>query len=138
MVMKHSVGMQSNRGERGQSMVEFALTLPLLAVLLFGIIQYGFLFSAYMTLRHGMHVAARTYSTGSVTNTPKTVVCSAITPLLDCGRLSTPVVAYTTNGSINSVTVSGTYGVPLIIRFVVPGAVSNTKTITASATYRSN
>jgi hypothetical protein len=115
------------------------LTLPLLAVLLFGIIQYAFLFSAYMTLRHGMHVAARSYSfTGGITNTPKSVVCGAITPMLDCGRLGTPVLTYTTNGSIPSVTVSGTYGVPLIIRFVVPGAVSNTKTITASATYRSN
>jgi aspartyl-tRNA(Asn)/glutamyl-tRNA(Gln) amidotransferase subunit A len=44
--MKH----HSRRGERGQSVVEFALvSLPLFLVLL-GIIQFGFIFNAYVTV----------------------------------------------------------------------------------------
>jgi Flp pilus assembly protein TadG len=121
-------------------MVEFALTLPLLALLLFAIIQYGFIFNAYMTLRHGMHVAARTFSLagGGVTNTPKSVVCAAVQPMLDCSRLGTPTVTSTNLGTVSAIQVSGSYGLPLIVRFVVPGATGNTLTITASATYRSN
>ena len=119
-------------------MVEFALTLPLLALLLFGIVQYGFIFNAYMTLRHGMHVAARSLALPGVTNAPKDIVCGAVQPMLDCGKLGTPTVANTTVGSISSVQVSGSYGLPLIFRFVVPGAAGNTLTITASATYRKN
>lgn len=126
------------RTETGQTLVEFALTLPLLALLLFGIIQYGFIFNAYMTLRHGMHVAARSLSLPSVTNSAQSIVCGAVQPMLDCGRLGTPTVTTNTVGSISSVQVSGNYGLPLIIRFVVPGAVGNTLTITASATYRRN
>jgi Flp pilus assembly protein TadG len=124
---------------RGASMVEFALVLPLLAVLLFGIIQYGFIFNAYMTLRHGMHVAARTFAlSGGVTNTPQDIVCFAVQPMLDCSRLGTPTVTSTNVGTVSATTVSGTYGLPLIVKFVVPGATGNTLTITASATYRTN
>jgi Flp pilus assembly protein TadG len=123
---------------RGQNMVEFAMTLPLLALLLFGIIQYGFIFNAYMTLRHGMHVAARSIALPGVTNSPKDIVCGAIQPMLDCSNLGTPTVTSNTVGAISAVQVSGSYGLPLIFRFVVPGANGNTLTITASATYRRN
>jgi Flp pilus assembly protein TadG len=122
----------------GSSLVEFALTLPLLAVLLFGIIQYGFIFNAYMYLRHGMHVAARSASLPGFTNTTKSVVCQAVTPMLDCNRLTVAKPFSNTVSSVTSVTVTGSYGLPLIIRYVVPGAVGNTYTLNAGATYRSN
>lgn len=125
-------------GCRGSNLVEFAMTLPLLALLLFAIIQYGFIFNAYMTLRHGMHVAARSLALPGVTNSAKDLVCGSIKPMLDCSRLGTPTVSNTTVGSVSSVQVTGSYGLPLIIRYVVPGAVDNTLTITASATYRKN
>jgi Flp pilus assembly protein TadG len=36
--------------DNGQTMVEFALVLPILLVLLFGIIQFGITFKDYVTL----------------------------------------------------------------------------------------
>src|SRR3712207_7744081 len=38
------------RSESGQTFVEFALALPILIVLLFGIVQFGIAFHSYITL----------------------------------------------------------------------------------------
>jgi hypothetical protein len=47
------------RSERGQSMTEFALVLPLLVVLLFGIIQFGITFNNYISLTDAVRAGAR-------------------------------------------------------------------------------
>lgn len=46
-------------GRKAQSLVEFAITLPLVALLLFAIIQYGLIFGAHISLRNASAVAAR-------------------------------------------------------------------------------
>jgi Flp pilus assembly protein TadG len=45
--------------ERGQTMTEFALVLPMLIVLLFGIIQFGIAFNNYVTLTDAVRAGAR-------------------------------------------------------------------------------
>jgi Flp pilus assembly protein TadG len=52
------------RSERGQSLTEFALVLPLLAVLLFGIIQFGITFNNYITLTDAVRAGARKGTVG--------------------------------------------------------------------------
>jgi Flp pilus assembly protein TadG len=47
------------RSERGQTMVEFALVLPILLVVLFAIIQFGILYNHYITLTDATRVGAR-------------------------------------------------------------------------------
>lgn len=47
------------RSEKGQSMVETALILPLILILLFGIVDFGRIFHAYLTLDHAGREAAR-------------------------------------------------------------------------------
>jgi Flp pilus assembly protein TadG len=47
------------QSERGQTMTEFALILPLLVVLLFGIIQFGIIFNNYVTLTDAVRAGAR-------------------------------------------------------------------------------
>ena len=49
---------QRNR-ESGQTMVEFALILPTLAILLFGIIQFGIAFNNYLTVTDAVRAGAR-------------------------------------------------------------------------------
>jgi Flp pilus assembly pilin Flp len=46
--------------ERGQTMVEFTLVLPVLLVVLFGIIQFGITFSNYVALTDAVRAGART------------------------------------------------------------------------------
>ena len=47
------------RNEQGQTMTEFALVLPVLALLLFGVIQFGILFNNYVTLTDAVRSGAR-------------------------------------------------------------------------------
>lgn len=49
----------SIRAQRGQTMTEFALVLPLLALLLFGVIQFGIAFNNYITLTDAVRAGAR-------------------------------------------------------------------------------
>jgi Flp pilus assembly protein TadG len=130
-------------GRSGQSLMEFALALPLLALLLFGIIQYGFIFSAYMSLRHGAHVTARTLSMAGSTFTSSnaTVIArSAIAPMLDASNLVSPVTVSSPNvgGTTNTVRVAMTYNLPLVVPFVVPGSSGGVLRLNAEATYRRN
>ena len=127
-----------NRRISGQALTEFALTLPLLALLLFGVIQYGFIFNAYMTLRHGTHVTARTLALLGNTNTAQSVLSQAISPVLQPANLGSVTSMQTFVGSAPAITVSASYNLPLIISFVVPGVAGNNLTITTQATYRSD
>ncbi|MDX6396687.1 MAG: hypothetical protein QOJ43_95 [Gaiellaceae bacterium] len=47
------------RNDRGQTMVEFALVLPVLCLVIFGIIQCGLLYNHYITLTDATRVGAR-------------------------------------------------------------------------------
>jgi Flp pilus assembly protein TadG len=47
------------RRQDGQAMVEFALVLPILLLLIMGIIQFGIVFSHYVTLTDAVRAGAR-------------------------------------------------------------------------------
>lgn len=108
-------------------MVEFALVLPLLAFVLFAIIQYGFIFAAYVTLRNASAVTARY----AILSNPSPSISqiqavgrSAVTPMLSTnGNL--PTVTVLTNQTVGGVSgatsVNIQYHLPLIVPFVVPG-----------------
>jgi Flp pilus assembly protein TadG len=49
----------SLRKEQGQAMTEFVLVLPLLALLLFAVIQFGILFNHYLTVTDAARAGAR-------------------------------------------------------------------------------
>ncbi len=50
---------QDIRSDSGQTMVEFALVLPLLCLILFGVLQFGALYNDYITLTDASRVGAR-------------------------------------------------------------------------------
>ncbi len=47
------------KNERGQTMTEFALVLPVLALVLFAVIQFGIVFNNYVTLTDAVRSGAR-------------------------------------------------------------------------------
>lgn len=53
-----------HRPRKGQALAEFAITLPILLILLFGIIEFGRIFQAWITLQNSARQAARYASTG--------------------------------------------------------------------------
>src|SRR5450432_3024317 len=54
---------------RGQTLAEFALTTPILLMLLFGIIEFGRIFQAWVTLQNAARAAARYSVTGNYDHT---------------------------------------------------------------------
>lgn len=53
------------RNRRGQTLTEFALTLPIVLLLMFGIIEFARIFQAWVTLQNSARVAVRAGNTGS-------------------------------------------------------------------------
>lgn len=49
----------SGRHERGASLVEFALLMPLLLLLVLGTIEFGYVLGQYNEVRHGAHEGSR-------------------------------------------------------------------------------
>jgi Flp pilus assembly protein TadG len=52
------------KSEKGQSLVEFALIVPVLVLLLLGIMDFARIFHAYLTIDHAGREAARAASIG--------------------------------------------------------------------------
>ena len=61
---------QRLRSSDGQTMVEFALVLPLLALLLFGVIQFGIVFNHYLDLTDAVRAGARVAAVSRQTSDP--------------------------------------------------------------------
>lgn len=54
----------ANRSQSGQSLLEFALVLPVLALMLLGIVDFGQIFSRWLVVEHAARDAARYASLG--------------------------------------------------------------------------
>jgi Flp pilus assembly protein TadG len=65
------------RNERGQTMVEFALVVPILCVVLFGILQFGALYNDYVTLTDAARVGARKAAVSRQSSNPSGAAVAA-------------------------------------------------------------
>jgi Flp pilus assembly protein TadG len=65
------------RREDGAALVEFALILPVLVLLLFGLIDFGFIYNDYLQVRQGVRDGARQ---GAVANFGTTTSCNGFAP----------------------------------------------------------
>jgi hypothetical protein len=59
-------------------MTEFALVLPMLALLLFGVIQFGIVFNNYITLTDAVRAGARKGAVGRHLNDPEGAVVAQV------------------------------------------------------------
>ena len=64
--------------ERGQSLVEFALALPILVLLLFAVIQFGVAFNNYVTLTDATRAGARKAAVGRRLPNPQSTTITAV------------------------------------------------------------
>ena len=75
------------RGEQGAELIEFALTLPLLLLLVLGIIEFGFLFQEYEVVTNAAREGARLGALTSSANYTEDDVKARINDYLDAGGL---------------------------------------------------
>ncbi|HVD12207.1 MAG TPA: TadE/TadG family type IV pilus assembly protein [Gaiellaceae bacterium] len=66
------------RSEQGQSLTEFALALPVLALLLFAVIQFGIVFNNYVTLTDATRAGARKAAVGRQLSNPQGATIAAV------------------------------------------------------------
>jgi Flp pilus assembly protein TadG len=75
------------RGEEGQALVEFAIVLPVLCLLLFGIMQFGLLFYNYIDLTSATRDGARRVAVARASNLTvddvKSTIASSTTVVRD-------------------------------------------------------
>jgi Flp pilus assembly protein TadG len=66
------------RSQKGQSVTEFALALPILALLLFAVIQFGITFNNYVTLTDATRAGARKAAVSREQTNPSSLTTTAV------------------------------------------------------------
>lgn len=101
-----------SRNEEGQALVEFALVLPLLVTLLFGIVQFGIVFHDHLVLTDAVRAGARTAAVSRTAPDPVADSAAAVRRAaanLDPAQLAVSVAAPDGWRRGRDVTVSATY-----------------------------
>jgi Flp pilus assembly protein TadG len=120
------------RNEQGQTMTEFALVLPVLALILFAVIQFGIVFNNYVTLTDATRAGARRAAVSRQDPNHDAAVIAAVRNSasdLDSSKLSVPPPSSTwQSGSDVTVTASYPYSISLLGMVVKSGRLSSTTT----------
>lgn len=117
--------------QRGQTMTEFALVMPILLFLLLGIIQFGIVFNNYVTLTDAVRAGARKGAVARRLPNPsgavQTQVRNAATDLKQ-SDLSVTVTSTFNPGSDVTVTATYPYSISLLGLVVKSGSLHSTTT----------
>jgi Flp pilus assembly protein TadG len=120
------------RNEQGQTMTEFALVLPVLALILFAVIQFGIVFNNYVTLTDATRAGARKAAVSRQDPNHDQDVIAAVRNSasdLDSSKLSIPPPTSTwASGDDVTVTASYPYSISLLGIVVKSGRLSSTTT----------
>ncbi|HZS24930.1 MAG TPA: TadE/TadG family type IV pilus assembly protein [Gaiellaceae bacterium] len=118
------------RNERGQTMVEFALILPVLLVVIFGIIQFGIAFNNYESLTDGVRAGARLAAVSRQSPTPVADTTARVQASsgLTASKLAVTVTSDWVAG--DPVTVSATYPYSINLLGIVVASGNLTSTTT--------
>ena len=112
-------------------MAEFALVLPILALLLFGVIQFGIAFNHYLTLTDAVRAGARKAAVSANASTPSGAAISAVKAAagdLDQSRLGVNVQSTWAHGSDVKVSATYPYSISLVGIVVKSGSLTSTTT----------
>ena len=119
------------RNESGQALVEFALVLPLLCLVLFGIIQFGITLKDYLALTDAVRAGARQGAVARFENDPLGTTVTAVRDAagdLSAGDLDVTVSSSWERGRDVTVTATYPYSINLIGLVVASGDLRSTTT----------
>jgi Flp pilus assembly protein TadG len=124
--MKRDMAAKKSNGEQGQSLVEFALTLPLLLLLLLGMIDLGMGYRTYIVLTNAAREGARSitiYPSNSSLATERIRAEAGTIGLADALESEDGDISFSPAGPYNAgdkVTVTVAYDYPVLFG-AVPG-----------------
>ena len=117
--------------ERGQALTEFALALPILALLLFAVIQFGIAFNNYVTLTDATRAGARKAAVARRLSDPRGACITAVRNSavdLKSGDLTADCQSTWQPGTDVTVTATYPYKISLLGQVVKSGRLSSTTT----------
>jgi hypothetical protein len=79
--------LSNEHGERGATLLEFALVLPILLIVLMGVVDFGMRLADTHTLEDGIRVAAREAAVGNTGGDTGCVVVGSATPNTETNEL---------------------------------------------------
>jgi Flp pilus assembly protein TadG len=112
-------------------MTEFALVLPILALLLFAVIQFGIAFNNYVTLTDATRAGARKAAVGRQLPNPQAATVTAVRKSasdLTQNKLGVTVSSTWQPGADVAVTATYPYSISLLGMVVKSGTLSSTTT----------
>jgi Flp pilus assembly protein TadG len=119
------------KSERGQTMTEFALVLPLLVLLLFGVVQFGIAFNNYLMLTDAVRAGARKGTVARHMADPVEAVEEQVRSAgtdLDPDDLDITVTSTWEQGSDITVSATYPYSISLLGLVVKSGELTSTTT----------
>ena len=119
------------RNEQGQTMTEFALVLPVLALILFAVIQFGMVFNNYVALTDATRAGARKAAVSRQTSDPVGNAVAAVrSSAKDLKQSDLNITVASTWQSTTDVSVTATYpySISLLGMVVKSGRLSSTTT----------
>jgi Flp pilus assembly protein TadG len=119
------------REERGQTMAEFAVVLPVLIVLLFGIVQFGILFNNYVALTDAVRAGARAAAVSRQASDPSGTATTAVRASaanLNQANLGVSVSSTWAPGAPVTVTATYPYSISLLGWVVTSGSLTSNTT----------
>jgi Flp pilus assembly protein TadG len=119
----------SLKNQQGQSMTEFALVLPILVILLFGVIQFGIVFNNYIAVTDAARAGARKGAVGRHLQNPEAAVVQSVrnsAPGLRQSDLNVSVTSSWQQGEEVTVTGSYPYSISLLGLVVKSGQLTST------------
>ncbi len=112
------------KNQEGQSLVEFALVIPLLLIILMGIIEFGLMFNSFIVITNGSREGARLASLGG-TDTEIVERVELVTRSIDITNITvtiSPNYSSRSNGEMVTVLVEYDYQMisPIISNLLSP------------------
>jgi len=120
------------RSEKGQTMVEFAIALPILCLILFAVIQFGIVFNNYIALTDAARAGARKGAVSRQTSDPAGACVNGIknSSGLDQSKLGATCSSSWQRAADVTATATYPYSISLL------GLVVKSGTLTATTTER--
>lgn len=119
------------RNENGQAIVEFAIIVPLVALLLFAILQFGIVFNNYLTLTDAVRAGARKATVSRHATSRHQIVEDAVKKAadgLDTDELDISLLTTWEPGTDVKVSASYPYSIDVLGVVVSSGEITSTTT----------
>ena len=123
------------KNKKGQSLVEFALVLPLILLILMGIVEFGLMFNSYLTINNASREGARLASVGGTDVEVETRV-ETVSTTLNLANIDVtvnPAQGFRDRGDPCTVTVDYTYD---LITPIISNILGNSIVLSSETTMR--